>query len=112
MYTESNPLTLRDEHDGKDSRHLCAYLDEEGHLHIDGHDLGPGTSMVSDDGEYEWFQKIDAEHLPKLLELLGGAPTDTVLEILKERFVGDGSYELERILRTSGIPIERQVWSS
>ena len=58
-------VTLRDERDGADRRHLAAYLDDEGDLHIDGQDLGPGTRMVSEDGEYEWFTTIAAADLPR-----------------------------------------------
>jgi len=29
---------------------------------------------MSDDGEYESFQTIKAQHLPRLLGLLGGSP--------------------------------------
>ena len=43
-------VTLRDETDGPDRRHLEAYLDETDNLHIDGQDLGPSTSIVSGDG--------------------------------------------------------------
>jgi hypothetical protein len=110
VHTKSNPLTLRDEVAGEDRRLLRAYLDGEGNLHIDGQDLGPGTAIVSDDGEYEWFKKIRASDLPRLVEALGGAPGTPVLTLLKERFTGAGSYELERVLRTSGIPIELHVW--
>jgi hypothetical protein len=49
-------VQLRAERDGADARFLWAYLDDEGGLHIDGQDLGPGTAISSDDGEYEWFQ--------------------------------------------------------
>jgi hypothetical protein len=80
--------------------------DSEGALHIDGQDLGPGTSPISDDGEYEWFQTIRAEHLPRLVQLLGGESGRDVMGLLAERFTGAGSYELERILREGGIPIE------
>jgi hypothetical protein len=35
-------VTLRDEQDGRDSRHLCAWLDERGNLHIDRAGSGAG----------------------------------------------------------------------
>ena len=50
---EGRVVTLRDEVDGPDSRHLWAHIDQEGNLHIDGQDLGPKTAIVSSDGEYE-----------------------------------------------------------
>lgn len=39
-------IVLREERQGPDYRYLCAYLDAEGRLHIDGHDLGPGTRRM------------------------------------------------------------------
>jgi hypothetical protein len=33
-----------------------------------------------------------------------------VLDLLAERYVGTGAAELERIVRESGIPVERFVW--
>ena len=64
-------VELRKEHDGTDSRYLRAYLDASGNLHIDGHDLGPGTAPVSADGEYEWFKTIRAEDVPKVVTAPG-----------------------------------------
>ena len=97
---------LREERSGNDSRHLWAYLDADGSLHVDGQDLGPATAMVSDDGEYEWFQTIAAADLPRLLELLGGEPGDDVLDTLA-LYAGQKSYEFERLLRASDIPVQR-----
>src|ERR1700738_1396918 len=76
-------VVLRDQREGHDSRHLCAYLDNEGGLHIDGQDLGPSTGLVSEDGEYEWFQRIPARKVPHLVAILGGDPGDDVLDILE-----------------------------
>jgi len=104
-------VTLRDEHDGADHRHLAAYLDDEGQLHIDGQDLGPGTSMVSEDGEYEWFTTIAAAEFPRLLELLGAYSGETVLGVLARKYTGKQSYELERLLRESDIPRKLDVWT-
>jgi hypothetical protein len=100
-------VTLREERDRRESRHLWAYLDETGALHIDGQDLGPGTAPMSDHGEYEWFQIIKTEHLPRLLGLLGGHPGDDILSLLEEKWSGARSYDLEKILRETAIPIER-----
>lgn len=104
-------VTLRDERDGADRRHLAAYLDDEGHLHIDGQDLGPGTRMVSEDGEYEWFTTIAAADLPRLLALLGADPGETVLGVLARKYTDTQSHELERLLRESDIPRRLAVWS-
>jgi hypothetical protein len=103
-------ITLRDERSGRDTRRLWAYLDEAGALHIDGQDLGPATAPVSHDGEYEWFSTIRAPDVPRLVELLGGQTGTDVLTLLSVQCTGDGSYQLERILRESGIPVERFVY--
>lgn len=101
-------VTLRSERDGRDCRNLWAYLDEEGRLHIDGQDLGLGTSMVSDDGEYEWFTTYEAKDVPRVVAALDGQPGEDVLDVL-ERWKEGSSYDLESRLRESGIPSERFV---
>ena len=111
MPERSRTLQLRHETLGENSRFLSAYLDAQGHLHIDGQDLGPSTGSVSSDGEYEWFQVIQASDLPRLIAALGGRPDEPILELLERRFSGKASYELERVLRTGEIPVHREVWS-
>src|SRR5215831_5777377 len=98
-------VVLRDERDGPDSRYLEAYLDDQGSLRIDGQDLGPATTVVSPEGEYESGRVIRAEHLPELLRLLGGAAGDDILELLERRWSGPRSGDLERVLRDCSIPI-------
>lgn len=104
-------VTLRDEHDGADRRHLVAYLDDEGRLHIDGHDLGPGTASVSGDGEYEWFRTIAAADLPRLAALLGADPGESILAVLSRKYTDRRSHDLERLLRESDVPQQLRVWS-
>ena len=107
---QGRKIILRDETHGADHRHLDAYLDIDGALHIDGQDIGPGTAIVSGDGEYEWFQKIAAEHMPRLVALLGGMAGGDIMQLLADQYTDAGSYELERLLRDSGIPVERFVY--
>lgn len=104
-------VVLRDEQTGPDRRHLSAYLGGDGNLHIHGHDLGPGTSPVSDDGEYEWFTVYAAAHVPAIVALLDGEPGEDVLAGLASRWTGDRAGELERRLQESGLPVKRSVWS-
>lgn len=101
---------LREERSGQGERYLWAYIAPDGALHIDGQDLGPGTALVSADGEYEWFSTVRPVHLPRLVELLGGEAGTDLLDLLSERYTGAGAAELERILRESGIPVERFVY--
>jgi hypothetical protein len=103
-------VTLRDEVYGPDRRSLWAYFDSDGNLRIDGQDLGPKTAMVSEDGEYEWFQTIKKADLPRLRELLGADDREDLLDVLEARWSGSNSYDLERLLRDGDIEVERFVW--
>ena len=108
---ERRTVTLRHERTGRDVRWLGAYVDGAGTLHIDGQDLGPGTAIVSSDGEYEWFETIAAADVPRLVVALGGAPGDDVLDLLARDWTGPRSYDFERLLRESGIPVAITTWS-
>ena len=79
-------------------------MEESGALVIDGHDLGPATAPVSDDGEYEWNYTYDAAVVPAVVAALGGAPGDDVLDLLQRHWTGARSYELEKRLRESKLP--------
>jgi hypothetical protein len=103
-------VTLRDEREGADTRWLGASVDAGGALHIDGHDLGPGTAMVSSDGEYEWFKTVAAADVPRLVTALGGQAGDDVLDLLEREWTGPRSYEFERLLRESDIPVSLFTW--
>lgn len=104
-------VTLRDENSKGGSRHLWAYLDDEGNLHIDGQDIGPGTAIVSSDGEYEWFSTISAVDLPRLRTLLHAPPGTDILDVLRRRYSGRAAGDLERLLQGSDIEVKRHVWS-
>lgn len=106
----SRTVTLRNERRGDDQRTLWAYLDTAGNLHIDGQDLGPGTSPVRSDGEYEWFKTVAAADVPKVVELLGAEPGEDILDVLERQYIGHESYELERRLRNCDIPIELHTY--
>jgi hypothetical protein len=103
-------VVLRDDRQGADIRHLEAYLDDEGDLHVDGHDLGPGTAPVSDDGEYEWFETIAAADVPRLVKLLGGRDGEDVLDLLTRRYTGPAASEFTLALYASDIPVNRVTW--
>lgn len=102
---EQRKVTLRSERQGKSMLSLWAYVDADGDLHLDGQDLGPATEPVSSDGEYEYFKTIAAANVPRVLGLLD-APADTdVLDVLESCWSGAASWELERLLRESDIPL-------
>lgn len=103
-------VVLRNERFSEDRRYLEAHLDADGNLHIDGQDLGPGTAIVSDDGEYEWLITIAAADVPQVIGLLDGNPGDEILDLLERNSTGNRSYELERRLRESRVPITRMTF--
>ncbi|HUH07074.1 MAG TPA: hypothetical protein VML96_04615 [Egibacteraceae bacterium] len=103
-------VQLRAERSGLDRRNLWAWVDASGDLHLDGQDLGPSTAFVSDDGEYEWERTIAAVDVPRLIELLGGQTGADVLDLLEQRYSGEESYELERLLRESDVPSKFARW--
>jgi len=104
-------VVLRDEQSNFNRRHLSAHLDAEGNLHISGHDLGPATSQMSGDDEYEWFTVYAAAELPAIVALLDGEPGEHILDLLASRWTGERAGELERRLRESGLPVKRSTWS-
>lgn len=104
-------VMLRETRTGRDRRFLWAWLDGQGNLHIDGQDLGPGTSSVSGDGEYEWFSEIAAADVPRVVALLDGDPGEPILALLGREWTGERADELERRLSDSDIPITRSTWS-
>lgn len=107
---ERRTVTLRQERRGADVRWLGAFVDGSGALRVHGQDLGPGTAMVSSDGEYEWFMTVAAGDVHRLVALLGGQPGDDVLELLERDWTGSRSYDFERVLRESGIPVKLFTW--
>jgi hypothetical protein len=104
-------VALRAEHGRGGSRYLDAHLDKDGALCLDGQDLGPATAPVSSDGEYEYSKKIAAADIPALLDLLKAPPGEGVLDVLEVNWAGPGSYELERLISESAIPVEFSAWS-
>lgn len=105
-------ITLRDE-TRADGSHLAlwAYLDTAGQLHIDGQDLGPVTSTVSGDGEYEYFKIVAGQDIPRLVALLGGRPGEEILDLLKKEWSGEKAYALEDLLREGDVPVVLAVYS-
>ncbi len=102
-------MSLRAERTGPDTRYLDAKLNEDGDLRIIGQDLGPATWPVSSDGEYEWEKVVPAEHLPALLRALDAPDDADILEELATRWTGAASYDLERRIRDSDIPVK--LWT-
>jgi hypothetical protein len=95
--------------DGEDGRHLVAWVDGIGRLHLDGHDLGGGAEAVRPSGEYEWFSVIAADEVPVVRELLGIEPEVDLLDALERAWTGtERSRELERRLQESDVHVRLQ----
>jgi hypothetical protein len=101
---------LRSERNGADSRHLWVSIDDDCKLVIEGQDLGPGTAIISSDGEYEWTRTFERDDFPALVALLGGEPGDDAFDVVA-RFTDEKSYELERLIRESDVPNSLWTWS-
>ena len=104
-------VILRNEHHGRDSRHLSARLDADSNLVIEGQDLGPGTAPISRDGEYEYSHTVLREHIPQLLALLNAPHDAEILGVLTEHWTGMQSYELERLIASGAVPTQFSSWS-
>lgn len=103
-------VVLRNERKGEDQRHLRAHLDEEGNLVVEGQDLGPGTALISDDGEYEYQKRIAAADIASLRSVLNIGDDVDILDELGCNWSGPASYELERRIRESRIPVQFFSW--
>lgn len=73
-----------------------------------GHDLGPS---VPGGGEYEWTYTVAAVMLPQLVEALGGAPGQAVMEVLADRWTGEAAGGVGTVIRESGIEFGFGSWS-
>ena len=92
-------VELRASRVAENSYFLSAHLDGSGDLVLSGQDLGPGTAMVSSDGEYEYWYVVAAADIPTLLARLG-SPTDAdVLDVLADELAGRKMVRLEAIIR-------------
>ncbi len=103
-------VTLRDLQTGPNRVIDIARIDAEGNFRLEGHDLGPGTSMVSDDGEYEWIYVVAGADIPRLIEFLGGAGSDDLLDLLERDWTGSKAGELGAKLRASGLKFSFSSW--
>lgn len=102
-------VTLRSEKKPPEWHYLWAYLDEDGALHVDGHDIDPRLDDIVGRDEVECFHTVRPEHFAELAVLLGAEPGGDILDLLAERCTGPGSYELHRLLSSGAIPVERHL---
>ena len=78
---------------------------------IEGQDLGKGVSGAFGEGisEYEWNYIIKKEDIPLLIKALGGEEGNDILELIADRCTGEGSQNLEEVIRDNNIP--HQFWN-
>ena len=89
-------------------RRVWAEIRKDGHLVIQGQDLGPGTATISADGEYEYAYSIKVEDIAVVLAALGADPDEDPLTYLTEHWSGPAAFALTR--RLHGIA-EAEFWS-
>ena len=95
--------------DGPDSRVLDVEFRENGDVVFTGHDLGPATSPVSGDGEYEYGFTIQAGDVPRALSALEGRPGESIRDVLLRAFTGERAFGVRTILAEAGI--ETHLWT-
>ena len=106
MTTPTPPVLLRDlRFDNGLHTVLEASLTADGSLQLAAQDLGGPAFLMNPDGEYEYWRTIAPEHLPALIELLGGDPGADVLTLLPRDWTGQRSFDLEALLRDAPFPI-------
>lgn len=95
----THSIVIYDKHLSDGSHYvLKAYLDASGHLVFEGYDTGPLVQATWGDSDYEYWLKIDAEHVPQVL-----------LELIKDRFETDS--EFRQWLDRKGIPCHFDSWT-
>ncbi len=89
---------------GRDVRSLEASINAEGDLVIHGQDLGPGVpAVLSDDSEHEWYSTHRQQDLPALRIVLGAPAGADLLDLIRKRFCGAGSYTFEALVQESSL---------
>jgi hypothetical protein len=104
-------VQLRHIDDGTNVFSLWASVLDDGSLQLEGQDLGPVTSPVSGDGEYEYCKIFDPATLPVIVRLLELPGEFHLLDELVAGWSGERSFDLERILREADVPHRFSWWS-
>lgn len=92
------------DHNG--SRSMSATLYADGHLGIEGQDLGAAVKFFGGDfTEYEFAWSASAPEVPRIIELLGGQPGDDPLTLLKAWTHENKGKDPGQFLKASGVTI-------
>lgn len=102
-------VRLQDRMNGDVHLNLWARIDEYGNFLIEGQDLGP-RDADGDISEYEWTTVVAREHVPALVELLGGSPDQDVLAIVERDWLPTEGYGLEQLIKRSDVPCDTEVY--
>ena len=81
---------------------LQAILEDNGDFTIYGCDRGP-KNTDGDRFEYIWEFTVKAQHVPKLVVLLGGMADEDLLKIIERDWRQVQGEGLEKFIRESGI---------
>jgi hypothetical protein len=98
-------------HDRYGERHLRAVLRSNGELVLEGQDLGRDLPFAGLSGvtEYEYAHTIPAEEVPRLVEVLGGGPSDDVLHLLIASFPEGAMTNFSEFFKEHGI--KAGIWN-
>ena len=107
--TDTTSLQLAAIHDGPDSRFLDVEVEENGDVSFSGQDLGPATSPVSSDGEYEYGFRIAKSDVPAAVAALGGAPDEPIRTVLLRHWTGLDAFRIQSTLEAAGL--ETHLWT-
>lgn len=92
-------LALQHRQNGSVWLNLECYVDDHGDFSIVGHDIGS-------DSEYEWVRIVRARHIPQLLEALGAAPGENLMDIIRRDYLPVEGLGLERLITSNKIKNE------
>lgn len=86
-------------------------LTDDGDLVIEGHDVGRGVGKFfgAESSEYEFVSTVRAADVPAVRRALGLGEDADLLDTLVARYGGQGTAELERIIKGARIAVKR--WS-
>lgn len=105
-------VLMRRDNDGDTLSQLKATCTSDGDLHLYGSTTSSSyVEYMYGDSDYEYTKTVRRAHIPDLLEALGEDRRADIIEVILGKWCGpEASYDFERRMTESGIPVER--WSS
>jgi len=106
-------VVLRDTCDERGTQFEAAQIEDDGTVRVAGHDTGPGVSRVFGAAitSYEWVYVIPPGRVAALVQALGAAQRDDVLDALASYYrQHDG--QISQLLRSPEIAAEFDNWPS